>query len=48
MFENHEHYNEAEQKRYDGLKILLSKDPYFTSFLITDGERIMMILPDKE
>lgn len=32
-----ERLTEAEQKRYDGLVLLLNKDEYFKSFVITDG-----------
>lgn len=46
VVDNHEHYTEAEQKRYDGLIILLNRDPYFTSFKITDGQTIKVILPN--
>lgn len=34
---NHEQYTEAEQKKYDGLVILLDRNPYFSHLLITDG-----------
>lgn len=46
VVDNHEQYTEAEQKRYDGLIILLNRDPYFTSLKITDGQTIKLILPN--
>lgn len=45
VVDNHEHYTEAEQKRYDGLIILLNRDPFFTSFHITDGQTVKVIMP---
>ncbi|MGC1632261.1 MAG: hypothetical protein WA749_09150, partial [Gelidibacter sp.] len=45
VVDNHDQYTEAEQKRYDGLIILLNRDSYFTSFHITDGHTIKVILP---
>jgi hypothetical protein len=38
VVDHHEQYTEAEQKRYDGLIILLNKDPYFSHLNITDGQ----------
>lgn len=45
VVDTHEQYSEAEQKRYDGLIILLNRDPYFTRFQITDGQTNKVILP---
>ena len=44
VVDNHEQYNVAEQKRYGGLIILNNRDPYFTSFQITDGQTQKVIL----
>lgn len=40
-------YTTEEQKRYDGLILLLNKDTYFTAFKITDGKESKMIYPDR-
>ena len=46
VVDNHEQYTEAEQKRYDGLIILLNRDSYFTHLNITDGHVTKVILPN--
>lgn len=43
---DHEQFTEAEQKRYDGLIILLNRDPYFTHLNITDGKTTKTIMPN--
>ncbi|RXJ43777.1 hypothetical protein [Gelidibacter gilvus] len=43
---DHEQFTEAEQKRYDGLIILLNRDPYFTYLNITDGKITKKIVPN--
>lgn len=45
VVDNHKQYNAAEQKRYDGLIILLNRDTYFTKLEITDGQTVKEILP---
>ena len=45
VVEDHQHYTDAEQKRYDGLIILLNRDPYFSTLHITDGKTTDVILP---
>lgn len=42
---DHEQFTEAEQKRYDGLIILLNRDPYFTHLNITDGKTTKKMMP---
>lgn len=46
VVDDHEQFTEAEQKRYDGLIILLNRDPYFTHLNITDGKSTKMIMPN--
>lgn len=48
VVDNHEQYSEAEQKRYEGLIILLDRDSYFSRFEITDGKTIKVIFPKRE
>lgn len=43
---SHEQYTEDEQKRYDGLIILLNTDPYFTHLKITDGQTSKVMMPN--
>ncbi|MBO3099147.1 hypothetical protein [Gelidibacter pelagius] len=43
---NHEQFTKAEQKRFDGLIILLNRDPYFTHLNITDGKITKRIMPN--
>lgn len=45
VVDSHKQYNAAEQKRYDGLIILLNRDAYFTKLEITDRQTIEEILP---
>ncbi|MCK0114572.1 hypothetical protein [Gelidibacter sp. F63206] len=39
-------FTKAEQKRYDGLIILLNRDPYFTHLNITDGKTTKKMMPN--
>lgn len=45
---NLEAFTEEEQKRYDGLILLLNRDEYFTAFKITDGKTSNIILPERD
>ena len=44
---NLETFSEEEQKRYNGLILLLNRDEYFTAFKITDGKTSKIILPER-
>jgi bla regulator protein BlaR1 len=48
VVDDHEQYTEDEQKRYDGVIILLNKDPYFTHLNITDGQTSKIIMPNNK
>lgn len=41
-------FTDEEQKRYDGLVVLLNKDYYFSEFKITDGKKSKIILPERD
>ncbi|MBA6153149.1 hypothetical protein [Gelidibacter maritimus] len=46
VVDDFDQFTEAEQKRYDGLIILLDRDPYFTHLNITDGKTTKKIMPN--
>lgn len=46
VVDDFDQFTEAEQKRYDGLIILLNRDPYFTHLNITDGKTTKKMMPN--
>lgn len=47
VVDNLDSLSDEEQKRYEGLVILLNKDYYFSEFKITDGKTSKIIYPER-